>query len=415
MTAPAAPATAQAAQQGSLSPDARQLWTRSRGVLAALLVLLIAGVVLAVLRSGEQYGLLDPRSPDRYGSLATAELLRQRGVDTSVVTTSAEAASAVGPDTTLLVAAPDLLTDRQLRALRAATSGNEGRTVLLAPGPAATEQLAPRARVVNRVEVTTRSADCDAPFATRAGDAELGGFTYTTSADAVDSCYPADDLPTLLRLPDSTGRGDTVILGAADLLHNHRLDQRGNASLALQLLGSRPHLVWYLPSLADQSPQESDQSVAELVPPGWRWAALQLAVAAVLAALWRARRLGPLVPERLPVTVYASEATEGRARLYRQANARDRAAQALRSDARARLASLVGVPAARVDSADTLTAAVAAHTGDDNSTVRALLFGPPPPDDDALIRLADELDGLRSRIAPSSFPSPSPKDKDRPS
>ncbi|WP_232791309.1 PfkB family carbohydrate kinase, partial [Streptomyces kanasensis] len=108
-------------------------------------------------------------------------------------------------------------------------------------------------------------------------------------------------------------------------------------SLALQLLGSRTHLVWYLPSLSDPSaaegggPGDGDRVEEEgdflcLVPSGWLWGTLQLAVAAVLAAVWRARRLGPLVAERLPVAVRASEATEGRARLYFRADARDRAA-----------------------------------------------------------------------------------------
>ncbi|GDY74619.1 hypothetical protein SAV31267_041040 [Streptomyces avermitilis] len=76
----------------------------------------------------------------------------------------------------------------------------------------------------------------------------------------------------------------------------------------------------------------------DLLPSGWLWGTLQLFIAAALAALWRARRLGPLVPERLPVAIRASETVEGRARLYRKANARDRAAAALRSTTRTRLA-----------------------------------------------------------------------------
>ncbi len=64
---------------------------------------------------------------------------------------------------------------------------------------------------------------------------------------------------------------------------------------------------------------------------------LQLAVAVVLLALWRARRLGPVVPESLPVVVRAAEATEGRGRMYRRAGARDRAAGRLRAATRTRI------------------------------------------------------------------------------
>ncbi|UGY91746.1 DUF4350 domain-containing protein [Streptomyces gobiensis] len=407
---PATSTGASTATSASLAPTARQLWTRSRGLLLAVVILIVAGVIIAVIRSGEQHGLLDPRSADRFGSRATAELLSDRGVDTTVVTTTEDAAAAAGPDTTLLITSPDMLSGRQLSTLRAATSNSGARTLLIAPGPTSVSKLTPKVRAVKPAEVTTRSPGCDAPFARRAGDAELGGITYTTSADPVDACYISDELPTLLRLPDASGNGDTVVAGAPDFLYNHRLDQHGNASLALQLLGSRPQLVWYLPSLADPAAEDTgDEGLFDLVPAGWRWGILQLAIAVVLAALWRARRLGPLVPERLPVAVRASEATEGRARLYRQAGARDRAAEALRSATRTRLAPLVGIPAAQAHTPESLAPALAAHTGEDSSSVRTLLFGPAPTDDTALVRLADELDRLERRITPS------PRDKDRPS
>jgi len=392
----------------SISPTFRQLWSRARGLLLAAAILALTGLVIAALRSGEQYGMLDPRSADRYGSRATAELLADRGVDTTVVTSVAEAAEAAGPDTTLLVANPDLLSARQQSALRAATSDSGGRTVLLAPGPVSLGTLAPNVQAVEPTSVRPLQPDCDAPYARRAGSAELGGITYTTSAATVDACYPSGELPTLLRLPADSGDGDTVLLGAPDLLYNHRLDDHGNASLALQLLGSRPHLVWYLPSLDDATATDGgNESFLDLIPSGWKWGTLQLAIAAVLAALWRARRLGPLVPERLPVAVPASETTEGRARLYRQANARDRAADALRTATRTRLAPLTAVPLSRAHVPEVLCPAVAAHVGGDSAGVHALLFGPVPTDDDALVRLADELDLLERRITPS------PTDKDR--
>jgi Domain of unknown function (DUF4350) len=404
MTGSPAPAAA------SVSPTARQVWTRSRGILLAAVVLIVAGVIIAVIRSGEQHGLLDPRSADRYGSRAAAELLDTRGVDITVVSTAEEAAAAAGPDSTLLITGPDTLSNRQLSTLRAATANSGGRTIVLAPGPDSVDSLAPRVRAATATETTTLSPDCGAPFAQRAGDADLGGISYATSADSVEACYISGELPTLLRLPDTSGNGDTIVAGTPDFLYNHRLDQHGNASLALQLLGSRPHLVWYLPSLADPAAEDTgDESLIGLIPAGWLWGVLQLAIAAVLTALWRARRLGPLVSERLPVAVRASEATEGRARLYRQAGARGRAAETLRSATRTRLALLLGIPAAHAHMPDALTPAAAAHTGRDSTSVNVLLFGPAPTDDASLVRLADELDILEQRITPT------PQDKDRPS
>ncbi|WP_326780527.1 DUF4350 domain-containing protein [Streptomyces longwoodensis] len=385
----------------SVSPTARQLWTRSRGIALALLVLLAGAVTVATVRSDARHGELDPRSADPLGSRAVTALLADRGVTTRLVTTLAEARAATGPDTTLLVAVPDRLTERQQRLLHSATTGSGGRTVLVAAGGWSVGTLAPG---VTADPATSRDSTldpgCDLPAARRAGPADTGGIRYTSTRPDADECYPSSRLPTLLRLPDTAGQGDTVLLGGPDILLNERLDEQGNASLALQLLGSRPHLVWYLPSLSDTTATgpEDEKSFFDLVPSGWLWGTLQLFIAAALAALWRARRLGPLVPEKLPVAIRASETVEGRARLYRKANARDRAAAALRSTTRTRLAPLVGIPVAQAHTPEALVPALSAHLHGDGRPLHSLLFGPPPSDDADLVSLADRLDALEREV-----------------
>ncbi|WP_075739041.1 DUF4350 domain-containing protein [Streptomyces acidiscabies] len=384
----------------SASPTARHLWTRARGVALAVTLLLVTGVTVAALQSDTHHGELDPRSADPYGSRAIAELLTDRGVTTRVVTTLADARASAGPDSTLLVAVPDLLTERQQSALRATSAGSGGRTVLVAPGSWSVQTLAPGVVADPATSRdTTLDPGCALPEAHRAGAADTGGHRYTVTRQGIDECYPSRRLATLLRVPADSGNGDTIVLGAPDILLNDRLDEQGNASLALQLLGSRPHLVWYLPSLSDATaaPQE-EKSLLDLLPSGWLWGTLQLFVAAALAALWRARRFGPLVPERLPVAIRASETVEGRARLYRRADARDRAADALRSATRIRLAPLLGIPAARAHTPETLIPALSDRLGADGQTLHPLLFGPPPGDDAALTALADRLDALESEV-----------------
>jgi hypothetical protein len=387
----------------SVSPTARQRWTRARGVVLALVILLAAAIALAVVRSGDRHGRLDPHSADPYGSRAVAELLDDRGVSTRVVTTTDEAGAAAGPDTTLLVAAPDLLTGRQQTELRAATADSGGRTVLVAPGDPSLGTLAPGVTADPAPSLTsTLSPGCDLPAARRAGNADTGGRRYTAAATDADRCYPDDGLPTLVRIPAADGTGDTVVIGAADILYNDRLDQHGNASLALQLLGSRTHLVWYLPSLSDDTATDAgDRSFFDLIPSGWLWGTLQLTIAAALTALWRGRRLGPLVPERLPVVIRASETAEGRARLYRKANARERAATALRAATRIRLAPLLGVPPAQAHAPEALLPALSAQLHGSGQDLHMLLFGPPPRDDAALITLADQLDALEREVRTS--------------
>ncbi|MFJ9902833.1 DUF4350 domain-containing protein [Streptomyces sp. NPDC101152] len=385
----------------SASPTARQVWTRSRGIALAVVLILAAAVVLAVVRSDTRHGELDPRSVDPYGSRAIAQLLADRGVSTRVVTTLDEARAAAARDATLLVAVPDRLTRGQQTLLHSAIADSGGRTVLVAPGAWSVEKLAPGVTADPATSFdSTLAPDCALPAAQRAGSADTGGIRYTTIHLDADKCYPSERLSTLVRIPQTSGRGDTVVLGAPDILFNNRLDKQGNASLALQLLGSRPHLVWYLPSLSDTTATDTggEKGFLDLLPSGWLWGTLQLFIAAALAALWRARRLGPLVPERLPVAIRASETVEGRARLYRKSNARDRAAAALRSTTRTRLAPLVGVPVSQAHAPETLLPALSAHLHGDGQVPHSLLFGPPPGDDAALIALADQLDALEREV-----------------
>lgn len=103
-------------------------------------------------------------------------------------------------------------------------------------------------------------------------------------------------------------------------------------------------------------------------------------------------RAGPL-----PVIVRSAETVHGRARLYRAANARDRAAQALRQAARARLARALGLAATTTPPA--LVASVADHSGRTAAAVAALLYGDDRiPDDAGLVRLTDDLDQLEREV-----------------
>ncbi|BFP54871.1 DUF4350 domain-containing protein [Streptomyces griseus] len=406
----------------STAPTPGQVWTRARAVLAVVLILVVAGITFAAVRSGTNYGQLDPRSAEPKGSRAVAELLEARGISVTVVTTLDEASAATGPDTTLLVAGPNLLTRSQQLRLNETTTASAGRTLLIAPGPGATVRLAPGVRAEAHHAISALAPSCELPAARRAGTADLGGTRYTAQDPAAVSCYPSAGLPSLVVLPTGTS-GDTVVLGSPGFLHNERLDKQGNASLALQLLGSRPHLVWYLPSLTDPSATADDNapgdgseeqseggardeaadesSFLDLVPSGWLWGTLQLALAAVLAAVWRARRLGPLVTEQLPVAIRASESAEGRSLLYRKANARDRASDALRAATRTRIAPLVGVPARDAHTPDVLLTAVSTRVTAPDQDLNTLLFGTAPATDAALVLLADQLDALEREVRTS--------------
>ena len=318
-----------------------------------------------------------------------AELLRDQGVQVDLVTTSAAMAAAARPGDTLLVAGPDLLADSQVQAVLATGAD----LVLLAatdPGryvPGVTAE---------RTDPGVRAAGCALPAARRAGPADAGLVGYDATgpaAGALVSCYSRDGRPSLVR---SRADGSVVTLvGSPAPFTNDRLDDEGNAALALGLLGAHPRVVWYLPSAADV-PASTQKSLYQLVPVGVWWALVQVGLAVLLLALWRGRRLGAVVVEPLPVVVRAAETVEGRARLYRRAGARGRAAEALRAGTRSRLGPALGLPRRAAPSA--AVAAVAARSGRAGADVAALLYGAAPADDAALVRLADDLDALEREV-----------------
>jgi hypothetical protein len=349
-----------------------------------LLIVLLAVVALST--SSSTGGALDPRSAAPDGSRALAQLLRARGI-------TVERGVTAGPGRTVLVPFPQDLTRDQLgRLLRAGAD-----VVLVDPGPISAAQLTAGADLQSR----TRPPACSYGPARVAGPARLGGTVYT-SADAAVSCYDG----TLLVLPAGTvdGGGQLVVLGSADFLRNDRLDQQGNAALAIGMLSAQPQLTWYSGRRAT-----SGTTLSDLLPESIPWALLQLGIAVAVVGVWRGRRLGPVVSEPLPVIVRSAETVVGRARLYAVARARDTAAEALRAGSRARLAALLHLDTAAPPPA--LISAVARATGADGAAIAALLYaggGALPAGgsgadglrtDAALIRLADQLDQLEKEVA----------------
>jgi hypothetical protein len=135
--------------------------------------------------------------------------------------------------------------------------------------------------------------------------------------------------------------------------------------------------------------------VPTLLPSWWQLAVVQAFVAVAVLAVWRGRRLGPILVEPLPVSVRASETVEGHGRLYQRIGARDRAAAGLRGRCRVRLGRAFG----HVDDVEALSAVVAGRTGQDVRSVQHLLGGPPPATDDDLLNLAMSLDQLEQEAS----------------
>jgi hypothetical protein len=350
----------------------------------------IVAAALAIASPGGKTGLLDPDAVDSGGSRALATLLRDRGIEVTRVTSVASAVAQADATSTLVVTLPVLLPPSQVEQL--GTSASD--LVLVAPDEATLSALAMPVSVTGFATVKERDPRCNLAAATRAGSVDIGGYLYSPQTSDAAACYPAGGAPSLLQFRD--GERTVTALGSGTAFTNDRLGHVGNAALGLNILGAHPRIVWLVPSLSDAIADAGHKSLVDLLPNRVLLVVGQLAIAVFLVALWRARRLGAIVAEPLPVIVRAAEAVEGRARLYRAAGARDRAADALRTGCRSRLAPLLGLPPDAEP--DAVTAAVAARSGRPETAVRDLLYGAAPDGDAALVRLADDLDTLAGEV-----------------
>ena len=379
----------QAPPSTATGPTARTVARSARGPVLIALAVVLTAIGAASYSATAERGLLDPAGFNPSGARALSQLLEDGGVDVRRV----ETVQAVQrrADTTVVVPVPEALTPDEVEQLEALP----GELVVVGASDDVLDALGAAVEDGPQVEVEGRRPACDLEAAVRAGEADLGGITYSaTGAAEATGCYASSGRATLLRLPAQ----QLTLLGAGTLLTNDRLDRRGNAALALGLLGTQSDVQWVLPKPGTRDADGPD-SLNDLVPRWLKLAALQLLLAAGVFALWRARRLGQVVVEPLPVVVRAAEAVEGRSRLYRAARARTTAAEALRAGARDRLGRRLGLSldsgrAAVVD-------AVAQRTGRDPAAVDALLYGAEPGDDAALVRLADDLDALTLEVAGS--------------
>ncbi len=243
---------------------------------------------------------------------------------------------------------------------------------------------------------------CEVEDAVRAGAVAPGGLY--TAGDGIAACYPAaDGFGLLVRSVDG---GRVAAVDAAALFTNEHLAENGNAALAANLMGRHPLVVWYMPGPGDTDLADANPSLGELTPPWVSPVIVLLLIAGVAAGIWRGRRFGPLVAERLPVTVRASETTEGRARLYARAGDPLHAADRLRIGALRRLAALLGLSANAA--APEIADAVAGRTGLDRRAVRGILFDEVPRSDADLValstRLRDLEDAARAAVRPERSP-----------
>jgi hypothetical protein len=383
-------------EQTVLTPTVRGGFRRIRFwlVAAVVVIVIVVGYLLLTPPSLTDQPLA-PTGTGMTGSRALVQVLRQHGVTTTATTNLGDTQSAsVDPaETTVLVYDPDrFLNPTQLATLRTIA----GSVVVVSPGAKEVKALDPNISLIGD-STAAPSAHCELPAAVKAARIADGGHAYRVAAGATSysRCFPSgDDDFTVIQ---HRGAGTTLtIVGTTRSFQNRYIGDRGNAALAINLLGSSRHLVWYLPSLEDVN-GGSTQTLAQSAPAWFPAFMVLVFLVLIAAAIWRGRRFGPLVVERMPVVVRSSETMEGRARIYQGSSARVRALDSLRIGALTRIARMCGLPrTAEVGEIASVTATLLGRSLED---VRGILVDTLPRTDADLVRSSDDLVRLESDVA----------------
>src|SRR4051794_20082853 len=318
--------------------DVQALWRRWRTPAAVVALLLITAVVLAVIENAPPSRPLDPSDASHQGGRALAQLLRDRGID--VLAVRDVTGSPITSATSVFVPDPASLTRDDLASL----GSRAGAVVVVAPGRRELQALGVTATPLPRGGADERPRPgCSFAPAAVAGTVHYEGRTYDAPA-ASSQCY-RNGIESGLFV-DKTARRSIVVFGSPCTLTNAWLDDEGDAALGLGLLTTSPRLAWVVPRPPTQAAADArHRGLLDLLPDRVLWATFQLFIAVVLLALWRGRRIGPVVAEPLPVVVRATETVEGRARLLRAARARGAAAASLRTATLERLRDRLGLAA----------------------------------------------------------------------
>ncbi|WP_052309698.1 DUF4350 domain-containing protein [Arthrobacter sp. FB24] len=395
---------------GGRAGHAVTAWIRRHRTWTLLILAFSVGVGLTILaqQSPRSDGLpLSARNAAPEGARAAAEILGRQGVDVRQTDTFDATMSALdsasrdsasegsapgageGPGPTLFLYDRNGYLDAdQLQALQQATD----RMVVITPRLSTLSALGGGIRPAGVVPAGSATLDpgcaLDDPAAAGAVSA---ASAYLYQANRV--CYePAEGLGGLFASSDD---GRLTVVGSTQIFSNRLLDEQGNAALAFRTLGSSDTLVWYLPGLADVTAEDTPKTLDELAPPWVAFLGPWLALVAVLAMAWRGRRLGPLVFEPLPVVVKAVETAEGRARLYHDAHAVDRAADSLRAGALVRLARVLRLGADAESPA--IVDAAARHLGRTREDAAGVLEARPRTETE-LVHWAQQLESLEKEV-----------------
>lgn len=408
---------ASARTQSTASSPIRRRGAVVRWLGASLLVVIAALTLIAL--NGTAPSAREPLHPESAspeGAKALVQVLGDHGVPVHLAQGREEGLRLLGAlgsggdgsdgdsggGSTLVITAPAIPSDAAIANFRELVAAADQTVFLIADDKILADFKLGSVESVIADELVHEPGNSTCPANRFAGIGEIRAQVLFEPATGVQGCFDSSDGQSALLVapsassassaPGASDEATITMIDATELFDNAHLAENGNAALAFALLGNTEEVVWYLASPEDIAADRAG-TLAALTPKWVTPVMLLLLITAVVAAIWRGRRFGPLVEERLPVTVRASETMFGRARLAAHNGHSAHAAEALREGATRRLARRLGMPT-------TSTPEQIARAVPSEPALMPLLVGPLPPTDAELVSFARALGAILDRIDP---------------
>jgi hypothetical protein len=329
---------------------------------------------------------LDPRSDGPLGTSALVTLLQAFGADVDLSVGLPSAAD----DVALLL--QDRLDDDQFDDVLAWVRAG-GHLVVTDPGSLLLPPALPMGFADALDPAPLERGVCSIDALADVGSVAGGTAVRYETGGADGSCLGSRDFAFVITRAE--GSGFVTGVGGAAFLTNDVLATRDNAVLAVALLA--PERATSVRVVDAPLPAGGgDETLGDLVPDNVRRLLLQLAVAFVAYALWRAIRLGRPVPETQPVEVAGSELVRATGRLLGRGRAPGPAAEALRQGLRRRLRPRLGIAVEAPPSA--LAEVVVARSGLEPEVVEAALGEGPVTTDGELVAVARAVASVHQEV-----------------
>ncbi len=364
---------------------------------------ILVGLLLIALAGRRSTAALDPDSTEPDGAKALVMLLNEYAGSVDVL------GDVPGPEIEVSVLLDDRLGDQAAAALDEwVTDG--GTLVVADPNSPFTPRVTGLASSDETGGSGVDRGACDIEGLEGARRIDISGAVLYETAGSDGGCF-GDSGGAFVDLRHR-GAGTVISVGGAGGFTNNLLDKADNPVLAVVLMAPTPDTTVGVLRRSLRAPTTAGSPVVgptgrrrrvgdgsrglfSLMPDYLRWVALDLALAWLVYALARARRLGNPIEETQPVAIAGSELVLARGRLLRRVDTSATVGH-LTDGFRSELAHSLGTPRGTPD--ERLAEMAAARSGIDAATILHALGTTTVGGDGDLVEFTRLLDDIRQEV-----------------